>query len=80
MSDKHMCDDDVYRNGTTIAMTTDLPKEGIQRITELLAVETGAKVDWHYVGGRGVIKTLGDPQVARDKIRRLTGKFLKVIE
>lgn len=54
------CDKDVYENGKVIAVFGDIAKEIVEVWCKLVAKESGQKVDWHYVGGRAVVKAVGD--------------------
>jgi len=54
------CDQEVYESGTVIAVLIDVAGEIVELWCKLIAKESGQRVDWHYVGGRAVIKALGD--------------------
>ena len=62
------CDEDIYKNGKVVAMLS-----GEARAIESLVAEanrvTEHKMDWHYFGGRAIVKTLGDV-VEADKALR----------
>ena len=59
MSDK--IDPEVSEKGTCIAILAGR-SEIIEAIRLLLIKETGAKVDWGFIGGRAPMKVLGTPE------------------
>lgn len=58
MSDK--CDFDVYTNGTTVFLTHTIRAKEIEIWVQKIALDSGQKVDWHYVGGRAFVLSLGN--------------------
>lgn len=52
------CDPDIYENGNVIAIMTG-PSTAIEAIVVRVRQLTNVRIDWHYVGGRGVVKVLG---------------------
>lgn len=60
---KEKCDEEIYAHGTPIAMIAGSSLD-IQEIVEEASSLSGIQMDWHYVAGRGVIKTLGDAKLA----------------
>jgi hypothetical protein len=66
------CDPDIFQNGTAITVLIN-SKTCINNIM-LEAAKEGLIMDWHYVGGRGVVKTLGDV----DKCRKFIADYLGV--
>lgn len=62
------CDREVYEHGTVVAVFV-MPKDACEALCVGLAATTGCRVDWHYVGGRNVVKVLGD--AAADRVRAL---------
>lgn len=60
MSDQ--CDPEVYKNGDAIIMMHTIPAKGIEYLVQEIARTSGQKVDWHYVGGRAIVKFIGDRQ------------------
>lgn len=65
------CREDVYKNGEHVATVASIPSTEIEawviKIRELAGEE---RVDWHYVGGRGVVRALGDVE----RIRKVIGE------
>lgn len=55
------CAQDVYEHGQSIGLF-DIPKETANAICAGIAAITGARVDWHYIGGRVHMKALAAPQ------------------
>lgn len=55
------CRGDVFSHGVSIGLF-DVPKETMNSICAGITAVTGAKVDWHYVGGRVHLKALPAPQ------------------
>jgi hypothetical protein len=62
------CDTVLFTHGHAIAVT-DAPKEIIIEIVETVSNQIGRKLDWHYAGGRGIIKALDTDMV--DAVRML---------
>ena len=54
------CNKEVYEHGKTIAVMGDVAGEIVEVWCKLVAKESGQKVDWYYMGGRAVIKAVGD--------------------
>lgn len=54
------CDDEVYRNGKTVAVNGDLAAEVAESYAQMVSQKSGQKVDWFYMGGRAVFKAIGD--------------------
>lgn len=54
------CDPDVYKNGTYVFLTHTIRSWMVEAWVEEVAKTSGQKVDWHFVGGRAVVKALGD--------------------
>lgn len=59
------CNDVVYKNGETVGVY-DMPKEEAEYLRKKLTKETGRLHDWHYVGGRVVMKALPEGFVYED--------------
>lgn len=54
------CDKEVYEHGKCIAAMGDVAGEIVEVWCKLVAKDSGQKVDWYYMGGRAVIKAVGD--------------------
>ena len=55
------CDSEIYNNGEVIACVQG-SSNAIENWVKLVAKKSDARVDWHYVGGRGCVKFLGTPE------------------
>ena len=56
------CDDNVFRNGSVVAVLGDYPKERVEWFCQETARRTGEAVDWHYAAGRAQVLTTGKPR------------------
>jgi 3-methyladenine DNA glycosylase/8-oxoguanine DNA glycosylase len=64
--DPKPCDPDIYANGVAVLVTASVSSNRMERWVCLLGELSGQPVDWHFVGGRAVVKTTGDVEaVAR---------------
>lgn len=54
---KDECDHEVYAHGEVIGVF-DMPKDKANELVVKLSKKTGNRIDWHYVGGRVVMKML----------------------
>lgn len=60
MANMGRCDQEIYENGEFVGILVNVQgAENIEREVQRVA-QLGFRVDWHYVAGRGVIKTLSD--------------------
>lgn len=57
VSTDSVCDPDVYKHGELIGVY-DMPKAEAEELRKKLTEETGRLHDWHYFGGRVVMKAL----------------------
>ena len=71
-NDLPACNMNIYNNGVQVAVITGGSARLIQRYVQELAEYTGEPVDWHYVGGRGLILTTGNINKVREGIMSLT--------
>ena len=69
------CDKDIFKNGTVVAVFDGgmVAMEGL--VQE--ACRNGIKMDWHYVGGRAVVKTLDDPLKARYALQKALPRIIQ---
>lgn len=58
-------DQEVYRNGTTVAVVAGPRPWFIERWVEELRRLSGQRVDWHFAGGRARVAALGDVAAVR---------------
>jgi hypothetical protein len=66
------CDSEVFESGTPVFISAEIPSEIFEVWVKSVADESGQRVDWHYVGGRAVVKALGD----LDKVGEAIGMLL----
>ena len=62
------CADDIFRDGTAICVIASISSNRMERFIQSVAISTGERVDWHFVGGRAVVKVLGDEAKVRASI------------
>lgn len=55
------CDDVIYREGKCVLYLC-LGSNEMEALVGRIRVRSGQAVDWHYVAGRAVLKTTGDPE------------------
>ena len=69
------CDKGIFENGTVVAVLECgmVAMEGL--VQE--ACRKGIKMDWHYVGGRAVVKTLDDPLKARNALQKAMPRIIQ---
>lgn len=65
------CSDDIYRNGTVLFVTHTIPSNAMEGWVKSVAKDSGQPIDWYFVGGRAVIKALGDLDAVKASIRKL---------
>lgn len=49
----------VHRWGRVIGLTHSIPTRELDEWVRKIGIESGQPVDWHWMGGRALIKTLG---------------------
>lgn len=54
------CDKEVYNSGITVLISHSVPPKATERFVKLVAKASEQKVDWFFVGGRIVVKAVGD--------------------
>lgn len=62
------CDTEVYEKGTVVFLTNTIGSARMEEWVKNIAQHSGQRVDWHYFGGRGVVKALGDLHRVRKAI------------
>ena len=58
--DPDPCDDEIYRNGTEVCIVASISSNRMENFIKLIREFTQERVDWYYVGGRAIVKVLGD--------------------
>ena len=57
------CDSELFESGVSVGLF-DMPKWTAEALCKGIAAATGARVDWHYIGGRVHVKALPAPTSA----------------
>lgn len=53
------CEQDIYENGNIVGVY-DGRSEDMERFVVNASKQCGIKMDWHYCGGRAVVKTMSN--------------------
>lgn len=61
------CNEDIYSKGKVVAVM-DCPKLVMNAICEEVSKRYNIEIDWHYVGGRCIVKTLEDVDKAKTSL------------
>jgi len=65
-SNSEICNLEIYEHGKFIGIIN-----GKKNVIELIIKnvrEEGYKIDWHYIGGRGVVKAIGNIKKIRERL------------
>lgn len=54
------CDREVYENGVAVMVTDTINSNDLEFWVKKVAEYSGQRIDWHYMGGRAVIRAIGD--------------------
>ena len=54
------CQQKVYKDGEVVFVTHTISSNAIEGWVKKIAQYSGQEVDWHFVGGRAIVKALGD--------------------
>lgn len=65
------CDPEVYSKGTTVGLTHTIASCAMEKWVQKVAKESDQRVDWFFMGGRAVIRALGDLEKVREAIQKL---------
>lgn len=68
MTDLPRCDQDVYDHGHHVMTIHTIPAKDVEEFVRELSQRSKQRVDWHYFGGRGIVKALGNIQCVDDVI------------
>ena len=63
------CDEDIYQRGSSTAPIFATNMYATEFLCELLRKMTGARIDWHYVGGRVNMLLHPDDKALSDKVK-----------
>jgi hypothetical protein len=64
------CDPEVYKDGKAIVMLATMSADDIEELVKKVREASKQKVDWHYVGGRAIVRYIGDRAEVAMAIRR----------
>ncbi len=65
------CSKKMLREGVLVFITHTIPSNSMEAWVKSVAADSGQDVDWHFVGGRACVKTLGDVGLVQASIRKL---------
>lgn len=54
------CNQKIYKHGEVVFVTHTIPSNAMEGWVKKVAERSGQPVDWHFFGGRAVVKALGD--------------------
>ena len=66
------CDKEIWEKGEHVFTLGDMRTSQVETWVRMIARESGERVDWHWFGGRAVVKVIGD----HEKVRRVIGNNL----
>jgi hypothetical protein len=70
-SDQGTMDPEIFNHGEHIATVSNGSAAEVERYVRDVATLSGQRVDWHPVGGRAIVKALGDLAAARAALHRV---------
>lgn len=62
------CDPTVYEIGTVVFLTNTIRTKRMEPWIRNVRARSGQPVDWHWIGGRAVVKAMGDLDKVREAI------------
>jgi hypothetical protein len=65
------CDLDIFKNGEVVFVTHTIRSNAMEDWVKKVAQESGQRVDWSFMGGRAVVKALGDIDRVKTVIQTL---------
>lgn len=65
------CDPEVFANGDVVLVTDSISSNRMEGWVKKVADRSGQRVDWHFVGGRAVVKAIGDIEAVKAAINGL---------
>lgn len=54
------CDPEIWKNGTVVFITHTIPSNAMEGWVKMVKSQCGQPVDWSFMGGRAVVRALGD--------------------
>ena len=73
-----VCDPEIYKHGAICAIITSASTEMLDFIVKRAAEVSGQRVDWHYFGGRAVVKALGNVHRVKTALRAIASMSIEV--
>jgi hypothetical protein len=67
-SELRACAEDIFRDGIVAFVTHTIKPVDIEAWVRKVAATSGQPVDWHYYGGRAVVRTTGDLKAVKAAI------------
>jgi hypothetical protein len=61
-------DKEVYESGAPVLLYHSVTPGRMEEWVRKIAVQTGQRIDWHYFGGRIVVKAMGDIELVKKTI------------
>lgn len=71
------CDREIYEKGE-VALICALGSKRMEPWVVKVREISGQRVDWHYVGGRAVMKFIGDPAAVQRAIVEATPRLIEL--
>lgn len=65
------CDNQIFNEGAVVAIITGGSTHIIELIIKTANENTSEKMDWHFIAGRAVVKTLGNQEEARQALNKV---------
>jgi hypothetical protein len=72
------CDRDVYKNGD-VALMLSLRAKRMEPWVVRVRERSEQRVDWHYFGGRAIVKFIGDPEAVLRAISEETQSLIDLV-
>jgi hypothetical protein len=69
------CDGSIYKNGSVVGWLSG-QSDVIEAIVVSASSHVGIKMDWHYIGGRACVKTLGNVEKATTALKACMPELL----
>lgn len=74
------CDKELHEKGAVVFIGHSIPPNAFEGWVKELARRSGQRVDWHYVGGRNVVRALGDLARVKDAISATMPEYERLQE
>jgi hypothetical protein len=67
----HDCDEEVWQSGTIVFYGPPMLPEKVEEWITYVRADSKQRVDWSYVGGRTIVKAIGDIEEVHNSMIRL---------